>query len=330
MFNTIFQQQGNPANNSFMGGTTGMFPQNNGVSYNNVAPAKTSTSTPEEMAIIKSQKKNDFCVSDEELAKFGWDLREGQNLAIEIVDPTTERVRIKYTGEEFNIIVQPVEVLNAYLDGTDNFVKTCAVMDTTDPGDVLKQLLQAWGIVKKLLPVAYANGQKNYSNLCNQMQNMMAQQGYNGTWGNNMFNGAIGAVPNYVVNENGMGAMYNNGMNAVNPQMQQMLQQAAAMGAQQAQQQMVQAANNMGNAFGTPGGVYGNPVTPMGGTMMGNGVNTNPFTQGGAPQAAPTGNTPNLNSIPFPGTAVTQGTPNPAMGGAAPTATTPTSGTVTI
>lgn len=333
MYNNIFQQATNPANNSYgmtnngMMGGFGGFPQNNGMGFNNIAPAKTSTTTPEEMAIIKAQKKNNFTVTPEELAKFGWDLREGQNLAIEIVDPASERVRIKYTGEEFNIVVQPVEVLNGYLEGLRNFGYTTALMNTTDSQDVLKELLTAIGVVNKLLPIAYENGKKNYNTICNQMQNMMSSQGYQGTWGGQqMFNGAIGAVPNYIIND-GNNMMMNNGMvnNAygMNPQM---LQAAAQMGAQQMQQQMLQAANNMNNSFGNAG--MGIPTMPNGGTMMGNSFGMNPFTQNGAPQQMPTnpmpGATPALNSIPAPGTPVSQNTANPAMGGNTNTTTTNT------
>lgn len=306
MFNNIFQQQ-MPANNSF--GMGGYFPQNNGLSFNNVAPAKTSSSTPEEMAIIKSQKKNNFTVSPEELAQYGWDLREGQNLAIEIVDPSTERVRIKYTNEEFNIVMQPKEVLDELLSILKNFGYTTALMNTTDSPDVLKELLTAIGVVCKLLPIAYMDGQKNYNNICNQMQNMINTNGYQGTWGGQqVFNGSIGAVPNYIINDGNNMMMQN--MNVMNPQ-QQMLQAAAQMGAQQMQQQML---NGMMGSMG-----MGVPTVPNGGTMMGN-----PFVQNGAPQVTPTvtpapavpavtptptPGVPALNSIPAPGTPV-----NPSMG----------------
>ena len=319
MFNNLFQQ-GMPANNSFAGGMPmNGFAQNNGLNFGNVVPAKTSTSTAEEMSLIKSNKKSNFSISDEELAIYGWDLREGTNLAIEIIDPATERVRVKYTGDEFNIVMQPVEVLKKLLKILKDFSMTARLTDTSSPREESKQLNTAFGIVEKLLPQSYVNGQKNYQQLCNMMQNQMTSQGFQGTWNNGMFNGTIGGVANYVVPDGStMGAFQqNNMMNGMtNPQVMQMAQQIAQQ--MVAQQQM---ANN--NAIGMPT----MPVTPTvnGGTMMGN----NPFVQGGQPQmTSPT--TPNLNSIPMPpipGAPVTPtATPNPSIGSTAANTTT----TVTI
>lgn len=317
MFNNLFQQQATPvAPNNILGGmpVMGGFNQNNGLNFGNVAPAKTTSSTPEELALIKAKKANNFTMTDSEMAVANWDFREGQQLALEIVDPATELVRVKYTNEEFNIVMQPVEVLKEYLKGLKNFLYTTKVTDSIDPPDVLKQLFGAFGIIDKLLPIAYENGQKNYQALSNQMSQMMSAQGYQGTWGGQpMFNGAIGAVPNYFVPDGSTMGNFNfpnvqqqNG--GINPaMMQQMLQQAAAMGAQSAQQQMLNSVTNA--AMGTP--------MPTGGTMMG----ANPFVMGGQPQqmptATPTITTPPINSIPMPGAPVAttpSGTPNPSMG----------------
>lgn len=315
MFNNLFNQQPTPATSNNMFGSMPMmggFNQNNGLNFGNVAPAKTTSSTPEELALIKSKKADNFTMSNTEMAIANWDFREGQQLALEIIDPTTERVRVKYTNEEFNIVMQPTEVLREYLKGLRNFLYTTKVTDTTDNPEVLKELFGAFGVIDKLLPIAYENGQKNYQALSNQMSQMMSAQGYQGSWGGQqMFNGAIGAVPNYFVADGSTMGNFNNfqnvqqGMNMNPATMQQMLQQAAAMGAQSAQQQMINAASNA--AMGTP--------MPTGGTMMGN----NPFVMGGQPQqmpsATPTMTTPSLNSIPMPGAPVTpSGTPNPSMG----------------
>lgn len=320
MFNNLFQQQSPVApNNNMFGGMPmmGGFNQNNGLNFGNVAPAKTTSSTPEELALIKAKKADNFTMTESEMAIANWDFREGQQLALEIVDPATERVRVKYTNEEFNIVMQPVEVLKEYLNGLRNFLYTTKVTDTTDNPEVLKQLFGAFGIIDKLLPPAYENGQKNYQTLSNQMSQMMSAQGYQGTWGGQqMFNGAIGAVPNYFVPDGSTMGNFNNFQNVqpqngvINPaMMQQMLQQAAAMGAQSAQQQMLNAASNA--AMGTP--------MPTGGTMMG----ANPFVMGGQPQQMPTATptmaaptaTPPINSIPMPGAPVTpSGTANPSMG----------------
>ena len=316
------------------------FAQNNGLNFNNVAPAKTSSSTQEEMAIIKANKKSDFNVSPEELAKYSWDYRDGQTLAIEVIDPNTDKVRAKYTGDEFYLVIQPKEVLDEYLRGINNFAKTTAVMNTTSDPSVLKQVLGAVGVITKLLPMAYEEGKKNYNALTQQMQNMMSNQGYQGNFGGQaMFNGAIGAVPNYIINDGGMM------VNQPNQQMA-MLQQAAAMGAQAAQQQMAQNFQNMANNGmfmnnGMMGAMGMGAPMPTGGTMMGTGVN--PFMQGGVAQQMPTATTttattPQLNipNIPMPGTlnvnattstqaatTSTQGTANPGIG-------TVTAGTVTV
>lgn len=332
MFNNLFQQQNAvttmPNNNNMFGGMAGMpmmggFNQNNGLNFNNVAPAKSTSSTPEELNLIKQQKVNNFNFTDMDSAIAGWDFREGTQLAVEIVDPSTERVRVKYINEEFNIVMQPKEVLEEYLQGLKNFVYTAKITDSTDNPEVLKELFTAFGVILKLLPVAYENGKKNYQTLINQMSQMMTAQGYQGSWGGQpMFNGAIGAVPNYFVadgstmgnlNFQGVNMQQQNNMN--NPaMMQQMLQQAAAMGAQAAQQQMVNAVNNgmnNNNCMGTP--------MPSGGTMMGN----NAFVVGGQPQQMPTQNTntPNLNSIPMP-PVTPSGTANPSMGTGTGTTTT--------
>lgn len=344
MFNNIFQQANPAANNIPFGGmqtATPGFAQNNGLNFGNVAPAKASTSTSDELALIKSQKQNNFMLTPQEQAIAGWDLREGTNVAIEIVDPSTERVRVKYTGEEFNIVMQPVETLKEYLRGLRNFVMTTKLTDTTDPGTVLKELFQAFGIIEKLLPQAYENGQKNYSNLMNQMNQMMSAGGYQGNWGGQqMFNGAIGSVPNYFVpdgstmgafgQQNNVFGQQQQTQQYTQQQLQQLLQNAAAVGAQNAQQQMANAALNMGNNIMGAGNAMapmGNMGTPMptGGTML----NNNPFVQGGQPQQQQQQMnqqqaTPNLlNSIPAPGTPVNQSqTPNPSIGGGTTTTAT--------
>lgn len=337
MFSNIFNQNNQnqnmqmPFNNQFNS-------MNNGLSFNNVAPAKQSSSTAEEMAIIKANKRQEFTVTPEEMAIYSWDLRDGQNLAVEIVDPATERVRTKYTNTEFNIVMQPREVLEEYLEGIKNFVFTTALMDTIDNADVLKQVLGAFGVVNKLLPIAYENGKKGYERTVNQLQNMCNASGYQGTFGGqNIWNGTIGAVPNFIVNDSGMA-------NPQAAQYQAMMQQAAQYGAQMAQQQMMQNMNNMMNGgmmnnnmnmgmnnMGMNNGMMNNmgigmnnPM-PTGGTMMGG----NAFTIGGAPQQMPTATpqmqqTPQMNqvpTIPTPGslnvnsaTQSVQGTANPSIG----------------
>lgn len=348
MTNNIFQQQ-NPANNSYVNNPNMMmnnpmmgmgYAQNNGLNFGNkVTPApKQSTSTPEEMNLIKSGAADNFNMTDKELAVASWDLRDDTSLAVETIDPSTDRMRIKYTNEEFNLMNQPPEVLNELLNNVDNFVCTTKITNTSDKDEIKKELFRSWGIVKKLLPIAYANGQKNIENLYRALNNSVNAAGYQGNWGaNSMYNGMIGSVPNYFIPSGGAinnyqayGAqqqMMNGQMN--NPAaMQQMIQQAVQMGAQMgAQNYQQQLMNTLNNNMGVP--------MPTGGTMM----NNNPFVQGGQPQQQMMnnqmpqmnnnsgnipimgGNTqsqqtiPNLNNIPTPGTPVTpSGTQNPSMG----------------
>lgn len=311
-------------NNGFGGfGGYGLnvFPQNNGLAFGNVPNTKQSTSTPEEMAIIKANKSEAFTVSPEEMAKFTWDLRDGSTLALEIVDPTTDRVRIKYTNEEFNIVSEPVESLKTCLDIVDNFVKTTAVLNTTDSGEAVKELLGSWGVVKKLLPIGYSNGLKNYGSLTQSLQNQLMTQGYQGVWGGNPYNGAIGSVPNYEVNQNPYN-MFQGGM--MSPQ--NFAYQQAAMMQQNMMQNPMQAAMMQQNPYMTP--------QINGGTML------NAFTQGGVPQVVGNATTPvvtpptpaGTTTPPTPATAVPQismanipqpnataavpgqGTPNPSIG----------------
>ena len=305
MFNNIFANQQAQGNNGNLFQQQQMampnnFAQNNGLNFNNVQKPKQCNVNEEEMAMIRSTTKNSMSVSDEELAEFKWNLRDPNgNLALEIVDPKTERMRVKWTGQEFNLIMQPVQVLIEYLEGLRNFVMTVKVTNTSDDQSIMDEIFKAFGIVNKLLPIAYENGQKNYETLNKQISNMMTAQGYQGSWGNGMYNGSIGAVPNYYIPSN-PGFGYQQQMQ-MNPQQQMMMMQNAQ------QQMMMQNAQQ-----------FNNPMQQMGAPMQSGGtmLNNNAFVQNGQPQVQPQmQQTPVMNSVPMPGVPVTpSGTQNPSMG----------------
>lgn len=289
MSNMYFNNQtmGGMGTSPFGGNPMG-FPQNNGLSFGTVAPAKSTSSTPEELNIIKSQAGNKFDFSDKDAAVAGWDFREGSNLCIEIIDPKTERVRVKYTNEEFNIVLKDKQVLIEILEMVRNFVDTAKLLNVNLDPNVSKEMNVAFGMLYKLLPEAYESGKKNYGTVCQQLQNILTAQGYQGNWGNGMYNGVIGNVPNYYVNEMSTPMMQNN--MGMNPMMQNMYQQAYAAGQQSMNNGMMPNNNGM-MGMGMP-----SPM-PVGGTMMGG----NPFVQGGQPQNVPQQAVPQIQNIPIPG-----------------------------
>ena len=307
MFNNIFANQQAQGNNGNLFQQQQMampnnFAQNNGLNFNNVQKPKQCNVNEEERAMIRSTTKNSMSVSDEELAEFKWNLRDPNgNLALEIVDPKTERMRVKWTGQEFNLIMQPVQVLIEYLEGLRNFVMTVKVTNTSDDQSIMDEIFKAFGIVNKLLPIAYENGQKNYETLNKQISSMMTAQGYQGSWGNGMYNGSIGAVPNYYIPSN-PGFGYQQQMMQMNPQQQMQMMQNA-----QQQQMMMQNAQQ-----------FNNPMQQMGAPMQSGGtmLNNNAFVQNGQPQVQPQmQQTPVMKSVPMPGVPVTpSGTQNPSMG----------------
>lgn len=307
MFNNIFANQQAQGNNGNLFQQQQMampnnFAQNNGLNFNNVQKPKQCNVNEEEMAMIRSTTKNSMSVSDEELAEFKWNLRDPNgNLALEIVDPKTERMRVKWTGQEFNLIMQPVQVLIEYLEGLRNFVMTVKVTNTSDDQSIMDEIFKAFGIVNKLLPIAYENGQKNYETLNKQISSMMTAQGYQGSWGNGMYNGSIGAVPNYYIPSN-PGFGYQQQMMQMNPQQQMQMMQMNPQ-----QQMMMQNAQQ-----------FNNPMQQMGAPMQSGGtmLNNNAFVQNGQPQVQPQmQQTPVMNSVPMPGVPVTpSGTQNPSIG----------------
>lgn len=271
------------------------FPVQSGITFNNVTPAKSTSSTPEEMDIIKSKGGSNFEFTINDSAVAGWDYRDGTNLCIELVDAQTDRVRAKWTGEEFNITLVEDAVVKKLLDMLKDVVSTTKLLNTSLDKDVSKQLYIAAGILMKLLPTAYANGRKNYNSVINQARQQIGVTGYQGNFGQNgmMFAGQFGQAPNYFVNDSSagpnMGFMPNYGyqqpQGGIDPNT--IAQAAAILQAAQAQQ-------------------MGVPTQPNGGTMMGG----NPFVQGGQPQQVPQMNQP---SVPFPGTPQAQ-TFNPPIG----------------
>lgn len=277
------------------------FAVQSGLTFNNVTPAKSSSSTPEEMDIIKSKGGSNFEFTASDSAVAGWDYRDGTNLCIELVDAQKDRVRAKWTGEEFNIIMVDEAVVKKLLDMLKDVVSTTKLLNTSLDKDISKQMYVAAGILYKLLPTAYVNGRKNYNNVINQARQQIGVTGYQGSFGQNgmMFAGQFGQAPNYFVNDSSTGPNMPGFMPnyagqpqyGINPNA--IAQANAILQAAQVQQQMG----------------MGMPTQPNGGTMMGG----NPFVQGGQPQQVPQMNQP---SVPFPGTPQAQPsqTFNPPIG----------------
>lgn len=291
-------------NNAFNGGYNYFgqanpqgFAVQSGLAFNNVAPAKSTSSTQEELNIIKSKGGSNFEFNMNDSAVAGWDFRDGTQLCIELVDAQTDRVRAKWTGEEFNIVMVEDVIVQKILDMLKNIVDTTKLLNTSLDKDVSKQLYIAAGILLKLLPTAYSNGRKNYNNVINQARQQIGGVGYQGQFGQNnmMFAGQFGQAPNYFVNDSSTGPNMPGFMPNYGGQPQQgidpnTIAQAAAI---------LQAAG------------MGAPTAPTGGTMLGG----NPFVQGGQPQQVPQMNA--NPSVPFPGapTAAPQNqTFNPPIG----------------
>lgn len=273
-------------NNNYFGQPTNPqgFAVQSGLTFNNVTPAKSSSSTPEEMNIIKSKGGSNFEFTQSDSAVAGWDYRDGTNLCIELIDAQTDRVRAKWTGEEFNIIMAEDAVIKKILDMLKDVVSTTKLLNTSLDKDMSKQMYIAAGILMKLLPTAYANGRKNFNNVINQVRQQVGVIGYQGGFGQNnmMFAGQFGQAPNYFVNDSSTGPNMPGFMPNYGGQPQYgispnaIAQANAILQAAQVQQ-------------------MGMPTQPNGGTMMGG----NPFVQGGQPQQVPQMNQP---SVPFPGT----------------------------
>lgn len=273
--NGYFGQQVNPQG----------FAVQSGVAFNTVTPAKSTSSTVEELNIVKSSGGGNFEFNPKDSAIAGWDFRDGTQLCIELIDAQTDRVRAKWTNEEFNIVLVEDVIVNQILDMLKNIVNTTKLLNTSLDKDVSKQIYVAAGVLMKLLPTAYSNGRKNYNTVINQARQQVGVIGYQGGFGQNgmMFAGQYGQAPNYFVNDSSGAPMPTfmpnyGGQPTIDPNT---VAQAAAI---------LQAAQ------------MGTPTQPNGGTMMGG----NPFVQGGQPQQIPNQQVvPQVNnapSVPFPGT----------------------------
>ena len=302
---------------------------NNGLAFAPVQQAIHTACTDEELAKIRQLGGNvTFDMTEEDILRAKWDFRDGTNLAIELIDPKTQRVRVKYTGEEFNLVIVDDATIKEFTEIGDNIVGTTKITNTNLDPVKSQQLYAAWGIVRKLLPIAYKSGKKALNGALNQAKSQTTNTGYMGQNGMNqyMFGGMYGQAPRYVVNDG-----------STPPQMNYQYQAPQVPGPQyqvgygyqqpmdpntwipQAQPQMMPS--------GTP--------MPVGGTMM-----NNPFTQGGVPQQMPgvqappqVGQPVAQPSVPVPGTPVAQPqvqpTANPSIGAtvAQPTTTEPTPAT---
>lgn len=310
MYGSIFQQQNNQSANAFaqpMG-----FAQNNGVVFGNTPQPVRSNLTNEQLDIIRKKNQNGLTLTADQLLIEEWNFRNPDGtLALEVIDPATNLVRVKGTNITFNMVVASKEVVEQMITFLTNAGMT-AKATTKEYGDNVNEINKAIGIVRNLFPQYYNDAITNLKNDMNNSSNMVSGIGYQGNWNNGYFNGTIGAVPNYFIPNGNMGyqqPMPGAYQQPTQPQMMpQQMQYQQPMGYQQPPMQYQQQQQMMGAPM------------PMGGTMMGG----NPFVQNGQPQqqpqqpqqpmTQPQATTPQLQNIPMPGTPVAP-TANPAMGG---------------
>ena len=292
-----------------------------GVNFAPLQQAIHSSCTDDELAKIRQLGGNvTFDMTDEDILRAKWDFRDGTNLAVELIDPVTQRVRVKYTGEEFNLVMVDDDSIKEFIEIGANITYTTKITNTNLDPVKSQQLYMAWGVVRKLLPIAYKSGKKALSNSLNMAKNQTTPIGYMGNTGINpyMVGGMYGQMPNYVVHDGStppqmnINPQYGGGIPPYNYQQVQVADPSMWL---QPQPQMM--------PTGTP--------MPVGGTAL------NPFTQGGVPQQMPIQAPPQVGqpiaapvapSVPAPGTPTTVPvappvgtTPNPTIGG---TVNTPT------
>lgn len=306
MYGSIFQQQNNQSANTFaqpMG-----FAQNNGVVFGNAPQPVRSNLTNEQLDIIRKKNQNGLTLTEDQLILEEWNFRNPDGtLALEVIDPATNLVRVKGTDVTFHMVVASKEVVDQMITFLTNASMT-AKATTKEYGDNVNEINKAIGIVRNLFPKYYNDAITNLKNDMKNSSNMVSGIGYQGNWNNGYFNGTIGAVPNYFIPNGNMGyqqPMPGAYQQPTQPQMMpQQMPYQQPMGYQQPPMQYQQQ-----QMMGAP--------MPMGGTMMGG----NPFVQNGQPQqqpqqpmTQPQTATPQLQNIPMPGAPVTP-TANPAMGG---------------
>ena len=306
MYGSIFQQQNNQPN-SFaqpMG-----FAQNNGVVFGNTPQSVKSNLTNEQLDIIRKKNQNGLTLTPEQLLLEEWNFRNPDGtLALEVIDPATNLVRVKGTNVTFNMVVASKEVVDQMITFLTNASMT-AKATTKEYGENVNEINKAIGIVRNLFPQYYNDAITSLKNDMKNSSNMVSGIGYQGNWNNGYFNGTIGAVPNYFIPNGNMG--YQQPMPGAYQQPTQPQMMPQQMPYQQGYQQPTQYPQQQ---------MMGAPM-PMGGTMMGG----NPFVQNGQPQQQPQMTpqqpmtqpqtaTPQLQNIPMPGTPVAP-TANPAMGG---------------
>lgn len=271
--------QGYPQNNNLAGVYN---PNNNGIAFNQMQAAKQSSTNNEDMAKIRQfggQETFNFTERDDLVSS--WDLRDGTSLAIELVDAASDRVRAKYTGEEFNIVLVDDDTVRAILELLKNVVMTTKLLNVNCDQEMSKEMYRAHGILQKLLPIAYASGRKNYNKVMTQAQNQLGPMGYLGQNGMSQFafGGVMGAMPNFVVNNGSTPPSmqgYPTGYQQ-NPGCYQNNDQALM----QAMQIVQNAGYQIGNGQQMTMNGMGAPSNPgNAGTMMGG----NPFTTNGQAQ----------------------------------------------
>lgn len=269
-----------------------------GNTFNPMTSAIRSSTSDEDLAKIRQLGGAvAFDFTEEERLRAAWDFRDGTTLALELLDPQTQRVRAKYTGEEFNLVLVDDVVVEEALDLIHNIVCSTKVLNERLSQEKSKEMYTAFGVLNKMLPIAYKEGRKNYNNIFNTSKNQVGNNGYLGYNGLNAYNGMYGQVPNFIMNNGSVPPMMQNQMMGYAPQQQYSPEVMAAA------QQLIAAQQQ--------------PPTINGGTML-NG--NNPFVQNGQQQVI----TPPQQSgpvVPPPGTPVQQQA-NPAIGAAVQQTTT--------
>lgn len=309
---------------------------NGGVTFNQPVTARKSYSSDEDMALIKRKTPDTYMLTPEEAAIAKWDFRDGTQIALEVVDPTEDIVRSKYTNEEWKFMTfddpATIGILTNTIMETVNTVKL--LNNGSVPADVTQTMGQAAAILNKGLERAYRSVSKNNDNVFNAVQNQVNMNGYN-NYNVGMFNG-YSTAPKFFApisgNPNQMPAEIQN--------YQAQLTAAYQAGQQNTQQNIMAQMQNMpmgGNPF-VQGGQQ--QVMPTGGTMMGQGVNgyapapVNPMVANPMPQPqmqmgfnnplaapAPSFTDPTAAAVPQPGVTPGAVPPPPAAPVTAATAT---------
>lgn len=181
----------------------GIPPMNNGVVFNQVQQPRKSSTPPEGIEKLKRMGSTEFKFDEFDELKAGWDFRDTDGtIKLEIIDPETDFVRCNITGEEFHILFRSKETVVYLLDMLKDIVSTTKLCNSSQQPEMLRQIYVAFGVLEKLLPIAYESGIKNFDSIKKQLNNMITGVGYQGNFGSPyMYNGMYGSQPNYYIND---------------------------------------------------------------------------------------------------------------------------------